>query len=147
MEGRIGEVTFAPLGFGTMSEPERHFLLRRLLIYPPLWAFSVVAGVCGLDAAVMACKTRELPSEVVTKLADGSWTTAHLPAHGEAVALTWAPRVWRELHPHPKGKGAERKRPETLPLRLLAEKLGMSLPDLHAVRRVLDKYPPPQTEP
>lgn len=122
-----------------MTEPERRFLLRKVLCSPLLWAFSVVAAGVGVDAAVDACRTREIPECVRDAFAEGVWTSNNLPSHAEAVCLTWAPRVSAVLYPKRPSK-FKGPMPPLRPLRELAISIGLSLPDFHAVRRVLDNH-------
>jgi hypothetical protein len=134
----------APLAFTSMSDGERRFLLRNILLDTSLWAFSVVAAQLGVDGAVGVCRSRELPPEVVEVLAPGHGGVKNLPSYADAVALTWAPRVYMTLHPRPKKEKGASKKPEVPPLRVVAANLGLTMDQLHAVRRVLDEYALPE---
>lgn len=54
-------------------------VLRTALGHPTMWAFAILAGEVGLDAAADCCRSRSVPDGARAKLAAGHYTVDHLP--------------------------------------------------------------------
>jgi hypothetical protein len=115
-------VSWADLG------PHEQDAFLQLLGQPSLWAFAVVAGQIGTDQAI-GVLDQEVTPEVLAVLRAGGWGPHHLPRRHTIDALLRAVQINTRL-----------KRDSKASLRGVAEELGMTLGDAHAVLRVLAGY-------
>lgn len=102
-----------------------------LLQAPALWAFQVVAGAVGLDAAVDACHDRMVPGVASAALRAAGYDAADLPAIEDIMGALWAVRL-RQRRRTVRG--------ETL--QDAAEALGGTLDDAHVALRAWECYVP-----
>jgi len=117
-----------------LTDAERRYL-ERVLQAPALWPFQVVAGALGLDGAVEACRTRDLPAEVTTKLLAGGWTVERsIPSYEDVTAMLLAVKVEYV------GTKARANKETPPPLRKIAEMLGADLAGVQHAGRVLRRY-------
>ena len=92
---------------------------------PALGPFMLVAGHLGLDGALEACATKQLPSEVVVLFAEARWTIEDLPSKETAEQWLLGIRVIaRKKEALRHGEGKPRTPPRTVDV---ARALGVTV--------------------